>query len=181
MNGQDFTTEGLLKASGGFQMPKMAAEMRIVSSNPPNEPNKAFWQRKGSVKLVGGGKISLYDLTGPGTPHDPVWTITKPNGEKTVIRGLGEKDGKPVGDKFVATTTKPNGDTEVIRQDGTKGSRTLYSANGQVGPTPITSGKKTHPFHGNQHTAHGTEVPVKGAQPKKKSLDFTTNTLLKGF
>jgi hypothetical protein len=168
----------------GFQMPKMAAEMRIVSSNPPNEPNKAFYQRKGSAPLIGGGKISVKDLTGPGTPSNPVWTITKPDGEKTVIRGLGIKDGKPSGidarghGNYEATITKPNGEKIIVRQSGSKGSRTLYSALGQVGPKP-TGGKKNHAFHGNQYTIHGTEVPVRGkTKSLRPSLDFTTDALL---
>jgi len=165
MNGQDFTTQQLLKASSGFQMPKMAAEMRIRDSDVPNVTNRAFWQHTGSAPLVGGGKISVKYITGPGTPANPIWTITKPNGEKTVIHGLGIKDGKPSGNKFTATITKPNGEKQTIRSTGDA--------------PKVASGK--HPFHGNQYTAHGTDVPVKGAQPKKKSLDFTTNTLLKGF
>jgi hypothetical protein len=160
----DFTTEALLKAGSGFQMPKMAAEMRIVDRQPANVTNGAFWEHKGSAPLVGGGKISVKYVTGPGHPADPVWTITKPSGEKTVIHGLGIKDGKPSGDKFTATTTKPNGEKQ-----------TIHLAGGKM----VGGGK--HPFHGNQFTAHGTDVPVKGAQPTKKSLDFTTNTLLKGF
>ena len=158
----DFTTEGLLKA-GGFQMPQMARAMRIVDSDVPNVTNRAFWQHQGSAPLVGGGKISVKYVTGPGTSANPVWTITKPSGEKTVIHGLGIKDGKPSGNTFTATTTKPNGDKTTIRL-----------ANGKM------VGEK-HPFHGNQYTEHGSNVPVKGTQQRTKSLDFTTNSLLKGF
>lgn len=178
----DFTVETLLK-SGGFQLPKMKHPIKTTSENAPNITNGAFWVESGSAPLVGGGKISVRDLTGPGTPSNPVWTITKPDGEKTVIHGLGLKDGKPTGidsrghGNYTATITRTSGEKEVIRQTGSKGSRTLYAANGQVGPKPITSDKKTHPFHGNQYTAHGKEVPVK----TKKSVsgsDFTSTSLL---
>jgi hypothetical protein len=160
----DFTTEALLKAGSGFQMPKMAAEMHIKDSQPANVTNGAFWEHKGSAPLVGGGKISVKYMTGPGTPANPVWTITKPNGEKTVIHGLGIKDGKPTGDKFTASITKPNGERQTLHVGG--------------GVPNLASGK--HPFHGNQYTEHGSNVPVK-SQPKNKSLDFTTDALLKGF
>jgi hypothetical protein len=51
-------------------------------------------------------------------------------------------------------------------------------------PAPSSTGgevgaKDDHPFHGNQFTAHGTAVAVKGPQPKAKS--FTTDALLQGW
>ena len=183
LTASDFTTEVLLKAGGGLRLPQMAEQMRIVDSHPKNETNGAFWEHKGSARLVGGGKISVKYVDGPGTPADPVWTIKKPNGEKTVIHGLGIKDGKPSGidsrghGKYTAIITKPNGEVETLRQNGSQGTRALNTALAEVSPKPI-GGK--HPFHGNQYTAHGTDVPVKGQQPKTKSLDFSTTALLKG-
>lgn len=184
MNAQDFITEILLKAGGGLTLPKMAEQMRIVDNQPKNETNGAFWEHKGSARLVGGGKISVKYLTGPGTPANPVWTITKPNGEKTVIHGLGIKDGKPSGidsrghGKYTATITKPNGEVETLRQNGSEGTRALHTALAEVSPKP-TGGK--HPFHGNQYTSHGTEVPVKGKKPTTKAVDFSIGELAKGF
>jgi hypothetical protein len=168
----------------GVSIPEIAGKIRIKDSHAANITNGAFWEHKGSAPLVGGGKISVKDLTGPGKPSNPVWTITKPDGERIVIRGLGIKDGKPSGinaqghGNYEATITKPNGEKTVVRQSGSKGSHTLYSASGQVGPVP-TGGKKNHAFHGNQYTAHGSEVPVKGkTKSLRPSLDFTTDALL---
>lgn len=51
------------------------------------------------------------------------------------------------------------------------------STGGEVG------GKEGHAFHGNQFTAHGTDVPVKNPQATKKSLsgaDFIIDNLLRG-
>jgi len=50
-------------------------------------------------------------------------------------------------------------------------------------PAPSSTGgevgaKDDHPFHGNQFTAHGTEVAVVGPKPKVKS--FTIDALLQG-
>ena len=166
LTGEDFAMDSLLKASG-FRFPKMKHPIDTNLSNPKNITNKAFWLETGSAPLVGGGTISVRDLTGPGTPSNPVWIIKKPDGEKIAIHGLGLKDGMPTGidsrghGNYTATITKPSGEVEVLRQNGSKGTRAIHTALSQVGPTPITSGKKTHPFHGNQYTAHGTSVPTK--------------------
>ena len=178
-HGNQYTTHGTdvpvkgpqpkQKAVGNYQMPRMAAEMKIRSSHLEGETNKAFWVRSGSAPLVGGGTISVRWIDGPGTWGDekyaPVWTIKKPDGEKTVIRGMGIKDGKPSGDTFTATITKPTGEKQTLRQE--KGKISLASG---------SSGKK-HPFHGNQYTAHGKEVPTK-TKKSVSGLDFTTYNLL---
>ena len=71
----------------------------------------------------------------------------------------------------------------------TPASRQAQVASAQAGgaATPPTTGgevggKEGHPFHGNQFTAHGTQVAVQGPQtPAKKSLtgkDFATDNLI---
>jgi len=191
----DFTTDGLLnKANSGLEPPRTKQPLKITDSHP--QSNGAVWMSSGQAPRIGGGTVSFKDVSGPGTPSHPIWTVTKPDGEKTVFEGLGIKDGRPTGidasghGNFQATITKPNGEKEVIHQQGATGTHTRFNARGQLvtrfttgagrftgrvtgAHAPAVSNGK-HAFHGNQFTAHGTDVPVQGPQARNKSVDANT-------
>ena len=210
MNGEDFTTEELLKGlhdrpNHDFQYQEMYLQYGKPALEWKNKDGRHFVYRKDGTethyvvttdksgnqepKIVSqtakDGTITSYDTPGVYSTR----RVTTPDGKsKRTMRGASqyEKD-QAKREKDWERFTNPSASTPAPASSGryqVPASRQAQVASAQpAAPAATTTGgeaggKKGHPFHGNQFTSHGTDVPVQGPQPKAKSLDFSTETLL---
>ena len=148
MNGGDFTIEELVK--GLHDKPRTNPYADIYRLGKPNKQ----WSDKEGNHFV-----------------------YRKDGVETHYLISNDKSGQPKLKVVSSTPTKPTKPTNQRYQIPASRQAQVASAQPAATSTPA-GGAKEHKFHGNQFTAHGSDVPVQGPPPKAKSLHFSTETLL---